>query len=464
MKNTKKSVYETHKELIDKEWHYDKNNELGIYPTDITQGSGKKVWWECSEGHKYDSVCYNRIRGNGYCPFCSGRRPHKDNCLQTMNPELASQWHPTRNILLTPNDITSNSNKKVWWECEKGHEWKSTCNNRMNGNGCPYCSNHKVCNENCLETINPELSKQWHPTKNGELSPKDVIAGSNKKAWWICENGHEWKASIYSRSSIQKHNCPYCSNQKVCKDNCLSTTNPELARQWHPIRNGNLTPKDVIAGSKKKVWWICNKNHEWKAAISDRGSGQNCPYCSNRSVCEDNCLATVNPELVRQWHPTKNGSLTPHDVTSGSGKKAWWICNENHEWFADVNSRNKGSGCPECAIINKNGSNNPNYNPNLTDEERLIGRNLPGYSGWRNSVYTRDDYTCQVCYVKGNSINAHHLQGYNKHIDLRTDKNNGVTMCSEHHNDFHNIYGRGNNTKEQYEEYKNNIILKKGII
>jgi hypothetical protein len=52
--------------------------------------------------------------------------------------------------------------------------------------GCPFCSGHRVSLANCLSTIFPDLANQWHPTKNGQLDPKRIIAGSDKKLWWIC--------------------------------------------------------------------------------------------------------------------------------------------------------------------------------------------------------------------------------------------------------------------------------------
>src|SRR5262245_20412303 len=60
-------------------------------------------------------------------------------------------------------------------------------------------------------------------------------------------------------------------------------------------------------------------------------------------------LQSKRPDLARQWHPTKNLPLTPEEVTSGSGQRAWWFCQEGHEWEAVINSRSRGSGCPHCA-------------------------------------------------------------------------------------------------------------------
>jgi hypothetical protein len=198
-----------------------------------------------------------------------------------------------------------------------------------------------------LQLINPSLAKEWHPTKNGALTPRDVTPSSHKMAWWICGKGHEWKARIGSRNT--RNGCPYCAGHKVCKDNCLHTVNRGLSKQWHPTKNKPLSPKDVVANSAKKVWWVCGKGHEWQAAVHTRTQGNGCPYCTGRKVCRDNCLQTINPGLSKEWHPEKNGKLTPRDVTSKSGRNIWWICKKGHEWQNTVKNRNRGTGCPYCA-------------------------------------------------------------------------------------------------------------------
>jgi hypothetical protein len=64
------------------------------------------------------------------------------------------------------------------------------------------------------------------------------------------------------------------------QDNCLENRNPNLTKEWHPVRNGKLTPKDITPGSNKKVWWRCKKRHEWKASVGNRNRGRGCPYCA----------------------------------------------------------------------------------------------------------------------------------------------------------------------------------------
>ena len=123
---------------------------------------------------------------------------------------------------------------------------------------------------------NPELAKEWHPTKNGSLEPADLTPGSNKKVWWVCVKGHEWQARVTDRN-YRKTGCPYCSGYRVCIDNCLYTINPTLASQWHPTKNDPLTPKDVTPGFSKKVWWICSEGQEWEAVVNTEIAAQDVP-------------------------------------------------------------------------------------------------------------------------------------------------------------------------------------------
>jgi len=301
--------------------------------------------------------------------------------LATTHPHLAAEWHPTKNGNLTPRDVVAGSHKKVWWKCNKGtwlngdyaddHEWKTSMNSRTSNKkekGCPCCVNQKVVPSNCLAATHPHLAAEWHPTKNGNLTPRDVVAGSKIVIWWKCNKGtwpngdyaddHEWEAVVYCRS---ENGCPCCVNQKVVPSNCLATTHPHLAAEWHPTKNGNLTTRDVVAGSYKKVWWKCDKgtwpngdyadDHEWEAVVFKRTQGRTCPCCLKRRVVPSNCLATTHPHLVAEWHPTKNGNLTPRDVVAGSEKKRWWKCDKcNHEWDAIIKNRTscRAAGCPRC--------------------------------------------------------------------------------------------------------------------
>ncbi len=331
------------------EWNWGKNNELGFNPNTLTLGSTKKVWWKCPKGHEWQARVADRNSGHG-CPFCSGNRVLAGfNDLETLNPQLAKEWHPTKNDNISPNMVTSTSHSKVWWLGGCGHEWQATVNHRSKGRGCPICANSQILlGFNDLATTNPNLAKEWHPTKNKNITPKMVVAGSAKKVWWLGKCGHEWPATISSR--VSGKGCPICSGRQVLQGfNDLATRNPNLAKEWHPTKNNNLTPEMTVSGSDKLVWWIGRCGHEWSATIKDRIRGRACPFCAGKKILAGyNDLATTNPLLAKEWHPSKNGELTPKMVVAGSAKKVWWMCKKGHEWQAVIASRVNGRNCPTC--------------------------------------------------------------------------------------------------------------------
>ena len=99
------------------------------------------------------------------------------------------------------------------------------------------------------------------------------------------------------------------------------------------------------------------------------------------------------------------------------------------------------------------GKNHYYYNPNKTDEERIIGRNYPEYNSFVKRILARDNYTCQCCEsIISSNLEVHHLDGYNWCKEKRTDDTNGITLCKSCHSNFHSNYGVGYNTKQQFEE------------
>ncbi|MCG6533192.1 MAG: zinc-ribbon domain-containing protein [Syntrophales bacterium LBB04] len=198
-----------------------------------------------------------------------------------------------------------------------------------------------------LQALKPLLAREWHPTLNGTLTPDKVTPHSTKEVWWLCSRGHEWKASVTKR--YRGYVCPRCGHLRGRTEKSLATQYPDIAKEWHPLRNNNISPADVAPHSGLSYWWICEKGHEWKAAVANRVRGRGCPYCAGRLVAPERSLQAVNPDLAREWDPSANGSLTPSDVTAGSNRKVWWCCAEGHVWVASVTSRHRGAGCPYCA-------------------------------------------------------------------------------------------------------------------
>ncbi|TCI45965.1 MULTISPECIES: zinc-ribbon domain-containing protein [unclassified Exiguobacterium] len=611
---------------IAKEWNYEKN--VLLLPHEISRWSIRKVWWICEQGHEWQANINNRTKRNDGCPYCSGRYPTKENCLLTINPELASEWHPTKNGKLSPELITSKSPKKVWWQCSKddSHVWEAQVGSRARSEsrskGCPFCAGKKVSLVKNLAIENPNLALEWHPTKNESLLPQDVLPQSNKKVWWKCATcDHEWRATINNRNRVtdgrkcpkcmsgfqtsfpeqaihfyltpvftdivnayilpftkrrmtvdifilslqlaieydgeyahkdkmerdsrksflllennmkllrirepklpqfieegveiihrfdsysylsleevirkiaqyllenfvlneqqiqklymlqsikieddslmiqeklklkraenslekthpfiaeqwhpfkngemkpfnftknsskkvwwkckkgheyrskitdKQENCLVCINKIVDVSNCLATTDPNLAKEWHPTKNNQLTANDVVAGSAKLIWWKCSKcAYAWRTTVAKRKGSKNfkrtgCPACSNKTTTEKNCLAVSVPLIAMEWHPTKNNGLTPYDVTSGSDKRAWWLCKLcGFEWDAPIYHRKK-TGCPECGkkkIAKKKTKSNAQF---IEEVKQLVGDEYIPLEEY-NGATTKIDFLHKTC-------------------------------------------------------------------
>lgn len=363
--------------ILAKEWHPTKNGRLT--PKNVTAFSNRKVWWLGECGHEWLAGIADRNYGRG-CPICSGRRVLKGfNDLETIVPELASEWHPFKNGDLLPSMVTVGSKQNVWWLGKCGHEWQATIDRRSRGAGCKICgvieaSKKKytpIIGKTDLYTINPQLATEWHPFKNAPLTPQSINANTNRKMWWLGKCGHEWQASVANRNT-NAVGCPICSGRLVLRGyNDLETVKPEIAKEWHPIKNGNERPNMYLPQSNQKVWWLGKCGHEWKTSIAGRTNGAGCPICSgNITLAGFNDLRTLNPTLSEEWHPTKNNECSPSMITPNSNRKVWWLGKCGHEWEATVCKRNQGRGCPICSgkKVQSGVNDLQTINPMLADE------------------------------------------------------------------------------------------------
>ena len=393
--------------VLAKEWNYEKNNELT--PVNIMPNSNKKVWWRCSKGHEWQATIKNRNNGNE-CPVCNSER-HTSfpeyalvYYLKKYGLEVIHLYKETGyelDIYIPFSKIAIEYDGCLWHKnrTQKDLEKNRKCRENgiklyrireglspLNDSSIDYIvqRNQKDLSkilkeilseiigtnvdvdikrdaiaienlreytekENSLLFSNPEVASEWNYEKNGDLKPEYFTAYSNKKVWWKCSKGHEWQAAIANRNI--GCDCPYCSGRYVVKgENDLPTVNPTLAKEWNYEKNGDLKPENFTENSGQKVWWKCTKEHEWQARIADRNRGRGCPYCAGKKVLKGfNDLATTNPDLASEWHPTMNGALRPTDITAGSKKKVWWYGDCGHEWQSIVYHRNKGVGCPICS-------------------------------------------------------------------------------------------------------------------
>ena len=493
-KNKKKQDYLKQNSLASrfpgliKEWNYEKND---IAPNEITFNSTQTVWWNCPSGHPYEMKVFLKTgKQKCSCPYCSS--PAKKvlkgfNDLKTKYPLLVEEWHPTKNGDLKPDEVLCGTAKKVWWLGKCGHEYEQKIVSRVRGANCPYCSHQKLLvGFNDFATTNPELLSEWDYEKN-EVLPSEIGVGVHKKIWWKCPFGHSYQSYPSNRCGSTHSGCPICDKENhtsfpeqalfyyikkyfddainsdkktigmeldiyipslkiaveydgknwhgnnkteilkntLCKehnitlirirekgllmyDDCicllrdnlksndsltsiivellkkisknnkydinvdrdstniynlyisnrksrsLKNTYPLIAAEWHPTKNGNLTPDMIAPVSNKNVWWLGKCGHEWQMRVGHRtNSNCGCPICSGKRIVSGiNDLKTLYPSVVEEWNYELNDSLNifPDKVAAHSDKKVWWICKKcNNVWQTKIDHRTRlNTGCPIC--------------------------------------------------------------------------------------------------------------------
>jgi rubrerythrin len=227
-----------------------------------------------------------------------GRGVRRSRSLAALRPDLVAELDPTRNVALDPYRIGVKSGTRLWWRCGRcGHRWQAAPHDRARGNGCPRCAqqrrnqmNSQVPRERSLAVKHPELLAELHPTKNPDLDPYALGAGSGQKVWWRCPAcGHEWRAAPTTRT--RGRGCPACgrrrtaaavarNNARVPPKRSLAIRRPALAAELHPTRNPQCDPHTLAAHSNRVVWWLCPTcGNEWQAAPYARRRPGRCPNC-----------------------------------------------------------------------------------------------------------------------------------------------------------------------------------------
>lgn len=223
-----------------------------------------------------------------------------------------------------------------------------------------------------------------------------------------------------------------------------------------------LIDGQTYVGSHKQLSFNCHKHGEFKTSWDNLHSGSGCQKCAKESM--KNILKLNLEDIEEELNKLNIEILTKKEKYINARNHLEFKCTVSscgNIWKTNLDSVRRGSGCPKCSLKRRSGEGNHKYNPNLTEEDRIKRRRLSTIENqriWRIGVFKRDNYTCCICSQYGGKLNGHHLNGYNWDKEGRFDIDNGATLCKQCHKDFHKIYKMGNNTKEQFEDFKKTQI------
>lgn len=208
--------------ILAAQWHPTKNGER--LASEFSPNSNFKAWWICPANptHVWPALIRNRAKLRHGCPRCTPRTKFvsQGTSLADRFPDLASEWHPSKNEPLKPTELLPGSSKRVWWQCRAHpeHVWDATITTRTHRRSrgrCPFCSGSRVTAENSLLGCHPDIANQWDAEKNLPLTPATVKRASARNVWWICQKNrqHRWQALVKNRT-LHRTGCPICESEE----------------------------------------------------------------------------------------------------------------------------------------------------------------------------------------------------------------------------------------------------------
>lgn len=344
-----------------------------LTPDLFSPGSGQRVGWVCAAGHRWQATIKNRTKNGSGCPECDRAKAperkrrllaRKFGTLEDASPDFLAMWDREANGDLAPSALAQNSGHRVSWRCRYGHAFVKTPAQMKNNASCPICRS--------LTSLYPAIAAEWDRERNTEISPDDVTPGSSRRVWWRCAAGHRWQAVIAMRASGT--DCPICFEQRRCGDHLAAAARrtrhtltgyaPAWLSDWESGLNGSANPDEIASNSDVLYWWRCGKGHLFQRSPCQRSHNSRRPGCAKAERAEavrkaklarSGSLYDHYQAIAAEWHPLRNGPLTPHGISSNSHRRVWWLCPNGHEWEQSPNHRvtlarlGRTCTCPECA-------------------------------------------------------------------------------------------------------------------
>lgn len=300
---------------------------------------------------------------------------------------------------------------------------------------CPKCSGVARYEKNDIEQKLKRLNLRWCSGEYKNVFSKIQVEDNN---------GYHSEISLISLMNNESY--PLMFSPK----NPFTICNIKL---WLKQNKKDFTlTSDKYISANDSLKFYCPKHGEFLLSWHSLKNGSGCPKCTGSY--------SFSLEEVKNLLKKINENIEIISEEKIKGKKHFkCLCKiDGNIWTSTYHDLIvKKHGCKICGYRNNSGENSSHWNPYLTQEERILKRNYPEYKEWRKEVFLRDNFTCIISKDNtGGNLVAHHLNSYSNFPNERLEIDNGVTLTEEIHKEFHSIYGYGNNTREQFEEFFKN--------
>ncbi|MFT4874711.1 zinc-ribbon domain-containing protein [Congregibacter sp.] len=282
---------------------------------DIAEDSTTLCEWRCPAGHIYEETRAAHRHSRG-CPTCA-------TSVATRMPGLLKHWDSKKNGL-SAADVSAYSQERYYWVCDHGHQFERPPYRVLaTGHQCKLCRREGVTpwriagkrdTSTTLAAAFPAIAAQWDRELNPR-GPEEFAPGSQRVAYWRCENGHSWSSPICHRTSTARHpaSCQQCK--------AIAYSVPDLAEQLHPTLNPADIAYIVRKSSSQVLFWQCERGHIFSASVAARLRSAYPAAC-------DKCrsITVKAPDLIDAcWAYELNGKLDPEVLRTSSSQEVWWV-------------------------------------------------------------------------------------------------------------------------------------------
>ena len=388
-------------------------------------GCGVKMQYKCNCGN-ISSISLSNFQQGKRCRKCSECEKH--------TYEYVKNYFDEQGCELLEKKYKNNAHP-MKYKCDCGNISTITLSGLKSGSRCQKCSGN--------EKLTLEYVNNYFTTNNCALLETKYI-NNNTKMKYICSCGQKSIIPFYHFQQGQR--CMKCSGSEKLTyeyvNNYFKEQKCKLLETEY--KNNNTLMK-----------YICSCGNISQIRFNNFEQRKRCRKCGSKKISE---IKKYSFKYVYNYFKEQGCKLIEKEYKSNRTLMKY-KCNCGEIGEITFGHFKQGRRCRKCSIQKHSGKNHWNYNPNITDEERKLGRFYPDYVIWRNEIYKRDDYTCKKCNQRGGKLNAHHIINYATNKELRTDRDNGITMCKKCHIKFHKIYGKINNNRQQLDEFLLNSIL-----
>jgi hypothetical protein len=276
--------------------------------------------WKCRHGHQWKAMPTNVTKGS-WCPTCAHRRRLTIGEMRALARRRSGECLSVRYL---------NSENKLKWRCEAGHEWEAAPGLVKGGRWCPQCAH--------VARLSLETMTRTAASRGGRCLSTEY-ANVKTRLLWTCKAGHTWQATSASIRSGKW--CPFCARNR----NLELQTMQRIARE-----HGGMCLSTRYINNHSPLRWECKRLHRWNATPANVKGGNKkrgtwCLECYNlrRKFRARDSIESME-KLAR-----RHGGCCLSKEYRNSKSKLLWQCEKRHSWQAVPVSVRRGSWCPVCA-------------------------------------------------------------------------------------------------------------------